>query len=153
MTENLSGPATAAWARLVRAQHTALGGVEAALKRAGFPPLVWYDVLLELDRSPEGALRHRDIERQMLLQRYSVTRIVERMEQEGLIERVPCPDDGRGAMAAITKKGRELRRRMWPAYASAVRSHFANRFSEKELVVLADYLGRLSDAAKQTGRT
>jgi DNA-binding MarR family transcriptional regulator len=148
MTELLSESATLAWARLVRAQQKALGGVEAELKRGGFPPLVWYDILLELDRSPEGALRHRDIERRMLLQRYSVTRIVERMEQEGLIERAPCPDDGRGAMAAITKEGRALRGRMWPAYAAAIRRHFADCFTEKELAVLGDYLGRLSAAVR-----
>jgi len=140
-TEEKSG--VRAWARLVRAQQSALGGVEAALKKAGFPPLVWYDILLELDRAPEGRLRHKDIEREMLLQRYSVTRIVERMEQEGLVARQPCPDDARGAMAAITDKGRALRREMWPAYAAAIERHFTRYFSRRELSELGDLLGRL----------
>jgi len=151
MSGKLSKSATVAWARLVRAQQTALGGVEVALKQADFPPLVWYDVLLELDRAPGGMLRHRDIERHMLLQRYSVTRIVERMEREGLVERAPCPDDGRGAMAAITETGRALRRRMWPVYESAIQAHFAGNFTEKELAVLSGYLGRLSRATEPAG--
>ena len=143
MTETREKAGVRAWARLVRAQQSALGGVEAALKKAGFPPLVWYDILLELDRAPEGRLRHKDIEREMLLQRYSVTRIIERMEQEGLVARQPCPDDARGAMAAITDKGRTLRRKMWPAYAAAIERHFTRHFSRQELAELGDLLDRL----------
>jgi hypothetical protein len=51
-------------------------------------------------------------------------------------------------MAAITKEGRALRGRMWPAYAAAIRRHFADCFTEKELAVLGDYLGRLSAAVR-----
>lgn len=136
--------ATQAWARLVRAQQTALGGVEADLKGSGFPPLVWYDILLELYRAPEGRLRHRDIERQMLLQRYHVTRVVERMERDGLVARLPCPEDGRGAIAVITDAGKEMRSRMWPAYAAAIDRHFAQHFTRTELAQLGNLLGRLS---------
>lgn len=144
MSKKLPKVASQAWARLVRAQQTALGGVEADLKQAGFPPLVWYDILLELERAPEGRLRHRDIERGMLLQRYHVTRVVERMERDGLVSRVPCPDDARGAFAVITDRGRAMRREMWPVYAASIEKHFAGRFTQKELVQLADLLGRLS---------
>ena len=144
MAENADRAGLRAWVRLVRAQQAALGGVEAALKQAGFPPLVWYDVLLELERAPGGSLRHKDIERKMLLQRYSVTRIVERMEQERLVERRPCPDDARGAMAAITEKGRTLRRKMWPVYREAVHRNFTHHFAAGELSTLETLLGRLS---------
>lgn len=144
MPKELPTVASKAWARLVRAQQTALGGVEADLKQAGFPPLVWYDILLELERAPEGRLRHRDIERGMLLERYHVTRVVERMERDGLVSRVPCPDDARGAFAAITDRGRAMRRDMWPVYAASIERHFAGKFSRKELAQLGELLGRLS---------
>ena len=144
MSEKLQKTAVRAWARLVRVQQSALGGVEADLKAAGFPPLVWYDVLLELDGAPDGSLRHREIERGMLLQRYHVTRIVERMERDGLVRRLPCPEDARGAVAVITEKGRDLRRRMWPVYAAAIERHFAGHFSSPELLQLDALLGRLS---------
>ena len=144
MKEKAHETAVRAWARLVRAQQSALGGVEADLKAAGFPPLVWYDVLLELDRAAEGSLRHKDIERGMLLQRYHVTRIVERMEREGLVRRLPCPDDARGALAEITQKGRDLRQRMWPVYAAAIERHFGRHFTQQELSQLGVLLGRLS---------
>jgi hypothetical protein len=45
------------WVRLVRAQQVVLSAVEAELKAGGFPPLAWYDVLLELSRAEGGGLR------------------------------------------------------------------------------------------------
>ena len=143
MTDSLSETAVTAWARLVRAQQGALKSVENDLKRAGFPPLAWYDVLLELERAADGRLRPRDIRKHMLLERYSVTRLVERMERDGLVDRLGCADDGRGAVVRITQKGRKLRRKMWPVYAAAIEISFAARFSEDELANLSGLLGRI----------
>jgi len=117
--------------------------VEAALKDAGFPPLAWYDVLLELERAADGRLRPRDIQKHMLLERYSVTRLVERMERDGLVDRLGCADDGRGAVVRLTQKGRRLRRKMWPAYAEAIDRAFAARFSDDELETLSILLDRI----------
>jgi len=143
MTDSLSAMAVTAWARLVRAQQGALKSVENDLKRAGFPPLAWYDVLLELERAADGRLRPRDIQKHMLLERYSVTRLVERMERDGLVDRLGCADDGRGAVVRITQKGRRLRRKMWPVYAAAIDNSFAARFSDDELADLSGLLGRI----------
>ena len=143
MIDSLSETAVTAWARLVRAQQGALKSVENDLKRAGFPPLAWYDVLLELERAADGRLRPRDIQKHMLLERYSVTRLVERMERDGLVDRLGCADDGRGAVVRITQKGRKLRRKMWPVYAAAIEISFAARFSEDELANLSGLLGRI----------
>ncbi len=92
----------------MRAQQLLLGHVEAELKRNGLPPLVWYDVLLELQRQPDGRLRLAEIGKQVLLSKYNVTRLVDRLENKGLVEREPCEDDARGAYAAITEDGRAL---------------------------------------------
>lgn len=140
MTSSLSDVAITAWARLVRAQQGAVAGVEDALRSAGLPPLVWYDVLLELERVGGEGLRQREIERHTLLQRYSVSRIVDRMQAEGLVARSPCPEDARGTVVRITRKGRALRHRMWPAYAAAIEENFARHYNETELARLASLL-------------
>src|ERR671938_544541 len=123
MPANPSEAAVQAWARLVRVSGALLDAVEAELKAAGFPPLAWYDALLELDRAPEGRLRPFELERHMLLAQYSTSRLVDRLERAGLVERLQCPLDGRGQDVAITAAGRELRTRMWPAYAAAIERH------------------------------
>src|ERR1700693_2564171 len=54
MKRKPSTEATAAWIRLMRVQSRVLDAVEQDLKKAGFPPLAWYDALLELSRGPTG---------------------------------------------------------------------------------------------------
>src|SRR5947207_1122735 len=102
-----------AWARLVRAEQALLGRIEAALKQAGFPPLAWYDVLLELGRADDGRLRRVELERQTLLAQYNASRLIDRMEKARLVRREAHPQDGRGQWVVITAEGRALQKRMW----------------------------------------
>src|ERR1700682_2353535 len=95
-----------AWTRLIRAQQVALSAVEAELKAASFPPLAWYDVLLELSRVEGEGLRPFVLEQQLLLAQYNLSRLLDRLEKAGYVERAACPDDGRGLIVAITASGR-----------------------------------------------
>jgi DNA-binding MarR family transcriptional regulator len=144
MDANPSEAAMQAWARLVRVSGALLDAVEAELKAAGFPALAWYDALLELDRAPEGRLRPFELERRMLLPQYSTSRLVDRLEKAGLVERQDCPVDGRGLHVAVTDAGRNLRRRMWPAYAAAIERHLGSKIGCTDAQKLAELLGRLS---------
>src|ERR1051325_10860082 len=112
MTQDPSEQTVGAWARLVRVQQALLGAVEAELKAAGFPPLSWYDALLELSRAPSGRLRPVELEKAMLLPQYSTSRLVDRLAGAGLVTREVCPLDGRGQFVTITAQGRDLRARM-----------------------------------------
>lgn len=133
-----------AWARLVRASQNVIAAIEADLKSAGMPTLHWYDVLLELDGAQEGALRPSELAERTLFERYSVTRLVDRMEKQGLVERIPCPDDARGAIIQITEKGRTLRREMWPVYSAAIKKRFADRLDDDDAEQLAKLLAKLT---------
>jgi DNA-binding MarR family transcriptional regulator len=144
MDASPSEAAVQAWARLVRVSGALLDAVEAELKGAGFPPLAWYDALLELDRAPEGRLRPFELERHMLLPQYSTSRLVDRLERAGLVERLQCPADRRGLHVSITAAGRELRRRMWPAYAAAIERHIGSKMGCSDAQKLAELLGRLA---------
>jgi DNA-binding MarR family transcriptional regulator len=143
MSKSVSKEAVAAWARLLRAQQALLQKVEHDLKEAGQPPLDWYDVLLELDRAEHGRLRHRELHPRLLLAKYNLSRLIDRMEAENLVERQPVADDARGAAIAITEKGRALRRRMWPVYEAAIGRHFADRLSLDEIARLDRMLAKL----------
>ena len=70
-----------------------LGRGRAGLEElAGFPPLSWYDALLELSRAPNGMLRPVELEKHMLLPQYSTSRLVDRLAEAGLAERKTCSD-------------------------------------------------------------
>ena len=143
-TAKPSETAVQAWAKLIRAQQRLLDGVEDDLKRADLPPLVWYDVLLELRRDPEGRLRHRDLHKRMLLAKYNLSRLLDRMAGEGVLEREPVPDDARGEYLRITSAGRDLQRRMWPVYERAIQQRFAAHLSAADVDHLTRILARLA---------
>jgi DNA-binding MarR family transcriptional regulator len=114
--------------------------VECAVKSAGYPPLEWYDVLWAIER--EGPLRQRDLAANMLIARYSISRLIDRMEGEGLVERRSCPGDARGQTVHLTAAGRKLRKRIWTAYGPAMKAALGG-LSEDECVMLAGLLAKL----------
>lgn len=145
MPKELSKSVVATWIALMRAQQTTLLKIERAFRDAKLPPLAWYDVLWELDRAEDGRLRPVEIERRMLIAQSNISRLIDRLEGEGHVERRPCEADGRGQHVVITPSGRELRRRMWPVYARALREAVGHRVSEREAANLAGLLTKLTD--------
>jgi DNA-binding MarR family transcriptional regulator len=144
MSRSPSDAAIQAWIRLNRARDHVLDAVERDLKTGGCPPLAWYDVLLELTRVPEGRLRPFEIEKRTLLAQYNLSRLIDRLEQEGLIAREPCADDARGQWVVITEKGRATQARTWKVYARAIQQHVGEKLDDKAANALADLLGRLT---------
>lgn len=132
-----------AWARLERAHRATLSNVDARLKKAGLPPLAWYDALLELERADPVGLRPFELQREMLFAQYNLSRLVDRLEAAGHLLRSASEEDGRGQRLTITKSGRTLRRRMWPVYADAITASVGSHLSESEATTLGDLLGRL----------
>jgi DNA-binding MarR family transcriptional regulator len=134
-----------AWVRLVRAQRKALLGIEAEIKAAGFPPLAWYDILLELKRAG-GTVRPQEIEAKLLLAQHNVSRLIDRLAEAGLVERRPVPDDARGQTIAITAAGRDLQKRMWAVYGPAIHKHVGMPLGDdREADALWKLLGRLTE--------
>src|SRR4051812_30183828 len=145
MARNPSEPVVDAWIALIRAEQTALLKIERAFRNAMLPPHAWYDVLWELDRADGGALRPFEIEQRILIAQSNISRLIDRLEDKGYVERRPCAQDGRGQDIAITPSGREMRRRMWPVYAKAINDAVGQRVSEREAASLAALLRKLID--------
>jgi DNA-binding MarR family transcriptional regulator len=144
-TERPSESDVVAWARLVRVSQDLIGRVEGELKTAGFPPLSWYDALLELRRADAAGLRPFQLQSEMLLAQYNMSRLVSRLAAAGHIERLPSDHDRRGQVLRITAKGRRLLREMWPVYRAAIAKHFARKLSEPEALRLARLLAKLRE--------
>jgi len=143
MSANPTSVVIEAWASLVRTQKSLVDRVEESLKQAGLPPLDWYHVLYEVDRSPKGMMRQSGVQSRTQLAQYNVCRLVDRLEREGLVERHQCQRDGRNNVLIITAKGRALRRQMWPVYAAAISEHFGTRLSQAEAEQLATLMAKL----------
>ncbi|TPJ79971.1 MarR family winged helix-turn-helix transcriptional regulator [Mesorhizobium sp. B2-6-2] len=144
-TKSPSPEAVTAWARLMRVSRQLVEKTEDALKASGLPPLGWYDVLHELAEAGEGGLRPFELIDRVLLAQYGVSRLLARLEVDGLVEKLPVSDDGRGQTVRITARGREMRRRIWAVYGASIAELMGDRLSAKELEMLGALLGRLRD--------
>jgi DNA-binding MarR family transcriptional regulator len=71
-----------------------------------------YDVLFTLSRCPSGWLRLNELNDHTLLSQSSLSRLVERLEKSGLVERMPAPDDGRGVLLKLTDAGWDLQKQI-----------------------------------------
>jgi DNA-binding MarR family transcriptional regulator len=142
--------ATAAWIRVMRIQSRVLDAVEQDLKRAGFPPLAWFDALMELSRAPTGEMRPVELEKQMLIPQYSTSRLIDRLVDEGLAARRECKNDKRGLFVEITAAGRELHKKMGCAYSTAIEKHVGSKLSDADAAKLCGLLDRLGCACHET---
>lgn len=137
-----------AWIALVEAHAAAVESVEADLVRETGLPLSWHEVLVRLSRSDEQSLRMQELAKAVLLSKSGLTRLADRMEAAGLIERTACDSDRRGTWAVITPKGREALERATPPFLAAVDRHFAGHLSRSEIQSVAASLGKVTHAHK-----
>jgi DNA-binding MarR family transcriptional regulator len=115
--------------------------VEGELKKAGLPELSWYTVLWELERAGKPT-RPKDLAIPLFILPYQLSRLVDRMEADGLVKRIQCKEDKRGHQLEPTAKGFALRKAMWAVYAPAM-DEAMKRISDNEALELAKLLNRL----------
>lgn len=128
----------------MRAQRIVLAAIEQDLKVADLPPLGWYDVLLELSRATDGRLRPFEIEERTLLAQHNLSRLLDRMDKAGLVQREVFAEDGRGRWVIITQAGRAMQAHMWTIYAKALQQHLGSKLDDGQAEQLAGLLAALS---------
>ena len=85
----------------------------------------------------------------VLLSRSGTTRLVDRLERDGLLERDTCDSDGRGCFAVLTDRGEELLARARATHLEGVRERFLNRFEPAELEQMAVWWDRVLPGAAE----
>jgi DNA-binding MarR family transcriptional regulator len=133
-----------AWRGLLRAHSCLAKRVDAELDRAHRLPMSSYEVLLHLEEASAGRMRMCDLAEQAQLSRSGLTRLVDRLERDGLLERCSCAHDARGSYACLTEVGRERLQEARGTHLSVIRAAFFSRFSEEELTLLADMWERIA---------
>jgi DNA-binding MarR family transcriptional regulator len=106
-----------------------------------------YEVLLLLVRADDRRLRMSELADLLGLSRSGVTRLVDRLQAEALVERASCDTDRRGSWAMLTDAGHRRLRRASPTHLRGVGQHFLDRIPPDELEALGRTLTRvLSDS-------
>ena len=143
----LSSVELAAWRSFLRAHATITRRLEAELVAEHDLPLASYDVLVQLSEAPGSRLRMTELADRVLLSRSGLTRLVDRLERDGLVRREACPDDARGTLAVLTDGGLARLRAAWPTHLRGVCEHVTGKLSADELATLDALLSRLAPEA------
>ncbi|MDO8214073.1 MarR family winged helix-turn-helix transcriptional regulator [Conexibacter sp. CPCC 206217] len=138
-----------AWKGLLRVHASLMKRLDAELEAAHRLPLTSYEVLMQLADAPERKMRMCDLADSVLLSRSGMSRLVDRLERDGLLQRAACPNDARGAFAVLTDAGAELLDAARPTHHAGIRRGFLEHFDEAELEQLAAYWARLLPPASQ----
>ena len=143
----LTDPELRAWRGMLRAHAAMAKALDAQLEAAHGLQLSSYEVLMYLSDAEDERMRMCDLASSILLSRSGLTRLVDRLGREGLIERVACSDDARGQFAKLTPAGREKLRAARVTHLAGVRALFLNRFSPAELEMLGGAWDRVLEGA------
>jgi DNA-binding MarR family transcriptional regulator len=137
----------AAWRGMLRTHALLVKRLDAELEAAHGLALSSYEVLLHLANVDQRQMRMCDIADSVLLSRSGLTRLVDRLERSGLVERVSCESDARGAFARLTPAGVETFKAAQQTHLDGVRRHFLSHFSPEELELLGDAWHRVTGVA------
>jgi DNA-binding MarR family transcriptional regulator len=143
----------AAWRGFLRVHAALFKALDEELQAAHGLPLTSYDVLVVLQAAPGRKLRMSDLADRVLLSRSGMTRLVDRLARDGLIERHTCTDDGRGAYAVLTARGAALLAQARPTHLEGVRRRFLEHFAPDELQTLGQWWARCSPALIDLSRS
>src|SRR3954451_3295648 len=136
-----------AWRGFLRVHSALVKSLDAELASAHDLPLSSYEVLINLEAAPGRKRRMSDLADSVLLSRSGMTRLVDRLERDGLLERDHCTADGRGCFAVLTPKGRSVLDTARPTHLDGVRERFLSQFGDDELLVLAGWWERVLPGA------
>jgi DNA-binding MarR family transcriptional regulator len=127
----------ASWAGFLRAHATLVRELDEELTHAHGLPLSSYDVLVQLATADDGRLRLSQLADAVLLSRSGLSRLVARLVDQGLVDRIECTTDARGAFAALTDAGRAKLEEARATHRAGVRERFLGRLSEAQQRQLA----------------
>ena len=127
----------AAWSGFIRAHSSIVKELDAELQAAHGLPLSSFDVLVQLSVAPNGRMQMSELAEAVHLSRSGLTRMVDRLERQGLLERHKGESDPRQVFACITKAGLERLAETTPTHLAGVRRMFLERLSQPQLKQLA----------------
>ncbi len=147
---NINTLRDAAWAGLLHAHARLVSSMNAALVAEDLLDMSSYDVLVTLKRAPDHQLRLSELADRVVLSRSGLTRLVDRLEQQGYLKRAIDKADRRGQFAVLKYAGDVALFRTWTVYSKLIQEQFGSQISDSEARVLRDVFHRLAPPLEST---
>jgi DNA-binding MarR family transcriptional regulator len=126
-----------AWRAVVTSHASVTDRVQKAFTASDLPPLGWFEVLWAIKRSPDGRPRMSELAEWLTLSRGGITKLVDRLQDAGYIERVSCASDRRSLQAELTPAGERMLEEMREVYRAEIARHWSGISAEDARVVTA----------------
>lgn len=133
-----------AWVGLLHAHASLVRQLDAELMSAHGMSVSGFEVLHRLASAPDGRMRMTDLAGSVLLSPSGLSRLVDRLESDLMLERVACPTDGRAINATISEFGRARLAEAEGTHFDGVRKRFLDHFSAVEVAQLATFWTRFA---------
>ena len=131
------------WRAVVTSHAAVTDRVQKALAAADLPPLSWFELLQAVSTSPNGPPRMSELAEWLTLSRGGITKLVDRLQQAGYLERVNCTEDRRALHASLTPAGEAMLEEMRGVYAAELEQHLT-RLSEEEAELITAALSKVT---------
>lgn len=138
------GQRMAIWERFLQAHALVVRELERELQEAEGLSLAEYDVLLRLYHAPERRIRMGELAEAVYFSTGGLTRLLDRLEREGLVARDRTCEDRRGVFAVLTAQGQARLRRAARTHVQGIEAHFASALPDDELTPVGAFLERLT---------
>jgi DNA-binding MarR family transcriptional regulator len=135
-----------AWVRLLRGHAATRRSLDAQLQGDHGLTVNDYEALLLLSRADGNRMRRVDLADRVQLTASGVTRLLDGLERQGLVEKATCAADARVTYAVLTDAGRSKLEEAACSHVAAIRGVFEERYTEAELATLTELLSRLPGA-------
>jgi DNA-binding MarR family transcriptional regulator len=147
--EQLTVPRFNAWYSFL-AGHRALETIlSRELESACDLSLAWFDVLAQLHWAPDRRLTMTQLASAIMFSKSGLTRLIDRIEEAGLVQRLDCPGDRRSLHIALSDAGLKKFRQAFPIHVETVKRHFAAYIEDSEAAAVESALARIAAAARQ----
>ena len=133
---------------LIEAASYLQRGMHDDVERATGLSGAWLEVLLRLHRTPGGAMRINEIAAQVTLPASSFSRLADRMEEEGLVERHPDPRHRRATLLHVTSAGEQRFAEAWKVLEPSQQARLGTLLSGDELDILEKITRKIRDASR-----
>jgi DNA-binding MarR family transcriptional regulator len=134
-----------AWRSIVTTHAAVTDRVQKTLATADLPPLSWFEVLAAVKQSPTGRPRMSELAEWLTLSRGGITKLVDRLQQAGYLERVSCAEDRRSLRAALTAAGEAMLEEMHAVYKTEVELHLS-MLSGEQAELISEALDRVTES-------
>jgi DNA-binding MarR family transcriptional regulator len=140
MASALNDEELRAWQALLHAHDKVIRQLDAELRAEHGLPLGSYDVLLRLAGAPGRSSRMTELADRVMLSPSGLTRVVDRLAKQGLVERIPFDGDARVTLARLTDRGRRVLRAAARTHLRGIREHFTGKLTPAQLRSVAAVL-------------